>query len=72
MNLRRPHPSMRHREFVIPVVSKRGIKHVEESLQHTLKRVGIVIVEDRCVAILPSSATRFQVDQGEETRIPQK
>ena len=50
-NLCGSHHSVRHGEVVIPVVAKRGVKNVEESLPYALKRVGIVIVEGRCYGI---------------------
>ena len=50
-NLRRPRPRVWQGEVVAPFVAKRGIKHMEQSLPHALKRVGIVIVEGLCHGI---------------------
>ena len=50
-NLRCSRPSMRHGEVFTPVVAKRGVKHVEESLPHALRHVGIMIVEGCCHGI---------------------
>ena len=41
-DLRCPRPSVGHGEVFTPVMAKRGVKHVEESLPHVLKRAGIV------------------------------
>ena len=46
--LRRPRPNVRHGEVVAPIVAKRRVGHVEESLPHALECAGIVIVEGRC------------------------
>ena len=50
-NLRRSYPSVRHGEVVTPIAAERHVTHVEESLPHALKRVGIVIVEGYCLGI---------------------
>ena len=41
-DLRCSRPSVGHGEVFTPVMAKLGVKHVEESLPHMLKRVGIV------------------------------